>query len=276
MDDRLCQIYDTYGDDTGPPMPWMLDLEHLLGYTFHKKRILVEAVTHPSMEMDYESMSYQRLEFLGDAVLDVIIVDELWYHGEEKAGRQLSHIEMHNYKSAVVNSDLLAYLCMEMKTSVTASKVQTVGSDEFAVVDDGVRDINLWRFLRTLAPQVQLSLQKSLHKRDMLKTSIIEQLDPELEDSLLLDYSRRPLYPWLTLAGLEADKTLSDMIESIIAAVFIDSRGNTEVVKQLVDRFGIFSILHKLLQKNVDPLHPVCLYLAVTITIPDPVALPKY
>lgn len=264
MDERLLQIYDTYGRNTGPTMPWISDLELLLGYTFTKKRILVEAVTHPSMEMDYESMSYQRLEFLGDAVLDIIIVDELWYHGEEKAGRQLSHIEMHNYKSTVVNSDLLAYLCMEMKTSVQKSKVQAIGANEFAVVDDGVRDINLWRFLRTVAQQVQLSLQKSLRKRDTLKTSIIEQLDPE--ESLLLDHSRRPLYPWLTLAGLEADKTLSDMIESIIAAVFIDSKGDFEVVKQLVGRFGIFSILHNLLRKNVDPLHPVCLYLASTIT----------
>ncbi|XP_002982062.2 endoribonuclease Dicer homolog 2 [Selaginella moellendorffii] len=50
------------------------NLEKIIGYTFRNKCFLVEAFTHASSSV----RSYQRLEYLGDAVLDYLIVLHLY------------------------------------------------------------------------------------------------------------------------------------------------------------------------------------------------------
>ena len=46
------------------------DLEQNLGYEFKDKGLLSEALTHKSAKKPYNN---ERLEFLGDAVLDLIV-----------------------------------------------------------------------------------------------------------------------------------------------------------------------------------------------------------
>jgi ribonuclease-3 len=53
----------------------MRQLEENLGYTFRQKALLTQALTHPSAK---QSKDNQRLEFLGDAVLE-FCVSELLY-----------------------------------------------------------------------------------------------------------------------------------------------------------------------------------------------------
>jgi len=52
------------------------ELEKRLGYTFENKRLIIEALTHKSYKKPYNN---ERLEFLGDAVLD-LIVGEFLFH----------------------------------------------------------------------------------------------------------------------------------------------------------------------------------------------------
>lgn len=52
-------------------------LENLLGYRFHHKGLLLQAFLHPSYHNNYGGC-YQRLEFLGDAVLDYLITSYLY------------------------------------------------------------------------------------------------------------------------------------------------------------------------------------------------------
>jgi ribonuclease-3 len=48
--------------------------EHILGYTFHDKDLLIRALTHPSaIEEDPIGGSYERLEFLGDSLLGAFV-----------------------------------------------------------------------------------------------------------------------------------------------------------------------------------------------------------
>ena len=46
------------------------DFEKIIGYEFKNKNLLTLALTHPSYSKEE---SYQRLEFLGDLVLDAIV-----------------------------------------------------------------------------------------------------------------------------------------------------------------------------------------------------------
>ncbi|XP_024979353.1 dicer-like protein 4 isoform X2 [Cynara cardunculus var. scolymus] len=52
-------------------------LENLLGYQFHHKGLLLQAFLHPSYHNNYGGC-YQRLEFLGDAVLDYLTTSYLY------------------------------------------------------------------------------------------------------------------------------------------------------------------------------------------------------
>jgi len=53
----------------------LLTLQERLGYTFHNKELLIEALTHKSYKQPYNN---ERLEFLGDAVLDLIVGEYLY------------------------------------------------------------------------------------------------------------------------------------------------------------------------------------------------------
>lgn len=53
---------------------WYEPLEESIGYVFHEKALLVEAITHPSYTVS-GVYTYERLEFIGDAILDHIIVE---------------------------------------------------------------------------------------------------------------------------------------------------------------------------------------------------------
>ena len=57
------------------------ELEKLLGYNFKNKELLMEALSHPSLKQHHEykvDKDYERLEFLGDAVLNLIITEILF------------------------------------------------------------------------------------------------------------------------------------------------------------------------------------------------------
>ncbi|XP_054796958.1 endoribonuclease Dicer homolog 2-like isoform X1 [Prosopis cineraria] len=75
-------------------------LESLLNYSFNDRSLLVEALTHSSYIQPEIPTCYQRLEFLGDSVLDFLITEHLYnkYPG-------LSPGLLTDMRSASVNND---------------------------------------------------------------------------------------------------------------------------------------------------------------------------
>ena len=60
----------------------MKDLQEIIGYTFQNPALLTEAMTHSSYAHEqHKSMKYnERLEFLGDAVLSIVVSDYIYKH----------------------------------------------------------------------------------------------------------------------------------------------------------------------------------------------------
>ncbi len=95
----------------------------IAGYTFDKVSLLEEAMTHPSLSGGY---NYQRLEFLGDRVLGLVIADWLLalYPGEAEG-------VLNQRFSALVRRETLAEIALKLgidKTIKVAAGAETEGT----------------------------------------------------------------------------------------------------------------------------------------------------
>lgn len=77
--------------------------EKALGYSFNDRALLEHALTHRSMPVKGERNDYERLEFLGDAVLDLAVAHLLLEsHADAREG------ELSKMRAALVNTASLA------------------------------------------------------------------------------------------------------------------------------------------------------------------------
>jgi len=86
-------------------------LEKKLGYKFKKERLLKQALVHRSYLNEHRSFSLghnERLEFLGDAVLELVVTDYL-YHNYD-----LSEGELTNFRASIVKGEMLAKIAAEI------------------------------------------------------------------------------------------------------------------------------------------------------------------
>lgn len=72
-------------------------LEKTLGYKFKNEKLIIEALTHKSHKQPYDN---ERLEFLGDAVLDLIVGEYLFFKFPDSDEGKLSKI-----RASLVNED---------------------------------------------------------------------------------------------------------------------------------------------------------------------------
>ncbi|KAH6656778.1 hypothetical protein BKA67DRAFT_532030 [Truncatella angustata] len=209
----------------------LVAMEELLGYSFTYKNLLVEAVTHASYNMNLSSdRTYERLEFIGDAILDYIIIQKLWE-------RNLSQSMMTTLRAACVNADLLGFFGMEWSLPQT-----TVNVVDGQPVSTTVR-FPFWKFMRHTSPEIG-ALQKATEERHALE-----------REAILEAIWRSPTFPWALLAHLHVPKFFSDIFESVIGAVWLDS-GNLDCCRAIVERIGIMPYLERVLDQNVDVIHP--------------------
>lgn len=211
--------------------PFLEPLETLIGHTFTNKSLLIAAITHASYCVGASiETSMERLEFLGDAILDYVVVTELW-------GNDLLEQDMHLLRTGSVNADLLGFVAMEW----------TVPRKESRLVDDVPVDVTVqepfWKFMRFNSREIAL-LQIAVEDRHARqRVAIRNALD------------RAPTYPWTLLAHLGTPKFFSDMFESLMGAVWLDT-GDMEACHALAERAGIVPYLQRFLRDKVDVRHP--------------------
>ncbi len=56
----------------------MNDVEQILGYSFIDKTLLDTALTHISLSNEIGCDNYERLEFLGDAIIELVVSEEIY------------------------------------------------------------------------------------------------------------------------------------------------------------------------------------------------------
>jgi ribonuclease-3 len=107
-------------------------LEERIGYKFRNPLLLAEALTHPSLrhETQREGLDNQRLEFLGDAILQLVITEYLYekFHTEPEGqltklrSRLVSRDTLKKYALAL---DLGRYLMMGRGEEASGGRART-------------------------------------------------------------------------------------------------------------------------------------------------------
>jgi ribonuclease III len=95
-----------------PPAPSLQQLQQKIGIHFRDPGLLLEAVTHSSFANESPHVSprdNERLEYLGDAVLQLITAEYLYKHHPGAAEGELTQT-----RSAMVNTNTLAQLAEQL------------------------------------------------------------------------------------------------------------------------------------------------------------------
>jgi dsRNA-specific ribonuclease len=215
--------------------------EVIIGYEFDSKILLLESLTHPSCDYDTKVESYQRLEFLGDAVLDMLVVRLL---ASAQSTASISPEKMTLIKAALVNTHFLGFLCLDY--SVQSSVVDHMEETAFGCFEGklGLRKVSLWELMRHTNKDIKNS-------QNACRVRYADQRE-SVHHTLVAGTT----FPWVPLSRLHLDKFYSDMIESIIGAIFVDSRGDLAACEDFLGRIGFVSYLKRVLAEGVDVQHP--------------------
>ncbi|HEX9080590.1 MAG TPA: ribonuclease III [Desulfuromonadaceae bacterium] len=111
-------------------------LEERLGHGFRDRGLAVRALTHPSLEHEQAGEGdYQRMEFLGDAVLGMLLADALYSRFPERSEGDLSRIRAH-----LAGQDTLAAIARGCDLGrfilLGRGEEQTAGRDKDSILAD--------------------------------------------------------------------------------------------------------------------------------------------
>ena len=83
-------------------------IEEVVGYTWRDRSFLLQAFTHPSYSDNRVTESYERLELLGDAVLDYLVTCHIYTATDADPGR------LTDTRAALINNNYFASLLTDL------------------------------------------------------------------------------------------------------------------------------------------------------------------
>ncbi|KAI1108951.1 hypothetical protein F5Y14DRAFT_55076 [Nemania sp. NC0429] len=168
-----------------------------MGYTFKHPRLLRSAFTHPSYGSIYEGIpNYQRLEFLGDALLDMVCVDYLFHRFSGADPQWLTE-----HKMAIVSNQFLGCLCVSL--GLQRHMVSMTGGLQNEIAD-----------YVTAITEARNEAEREAEASGIGR------------DAFARNYWMREKRP---------PKSLSDLVEAYIGAVFVDSEYDYGEVQRFFD-----------------------------------------
>jgi ribonuclease-3 len=113
----------------------MTEVEQKIGYQFRKKILLQTALTHSSYANENKKESNERLEFLGDSVLSILVSDYIFHHMPHVDEGELTRV-----RAALVCEQSLAGLAKKIELGsllmLGKGEEQTGGRTRASIVSD--------------------------------------------------------------------------------------------------------------------------------------------
>ena len=200
-------------------------IEFMFGYRFRRSGLLRQALTRSSRAPG--DQSFERLEFLGDAILDQVMKDRMYKTSTLNADR------MTDCRHALASHSLLAYQALKSQYNRHINAIDTHSAHEIAVQHVQHKGY-LTDLIQFHDSQMRAPVAAARQKFNAVKVEIDEQ-------------SSQGSFPWTLLRSINAPKVCSDIIESLIAAVYLDSGASLLQCEKVVGRLGVFELLDQMI-----------------------------
>lgn len=195
------------------------EIEKKLGYHFHQPKFLILAFVHSSYVNEYSDVvdvSNERLEFLGDAVLGVIVSDFLYQNLTDQAEGTLSHL-----RSRLVDASACSFYIEKLelenyillgkgeRKNFEMSKNSSIQADLFEAI---VAAIYLDGGLEKVRTFLTTHFEEEFFK---IMDDPIKNYKADLQDYTQKKYQKIPVYKVIEESGPDHNKTFK-------ISVFID------------------------------------------------------
>ena len=207
-------------------IPDLIKLENLIGYSFNDKDILTQSLTHPSSENSKFS-NMERLEFLGDRVLGLIIAEKIFIKFNSRKEGELS-----SYFNYLVQRST----CVIIARKINLDNFIIFGKSEFS--SDGLKDSILSNILESLigaifidsgydnAKIVVSTLWDDLINDEKIDLNISNPKS-ELQETVLSSKKDLPVYKLLSVSGKDHKPEFTIML-SVVGYESILAIGNSK------------------------------------------------
>ena len=206
------------------------NLQNLTKYHFRQPVLLAEALNHSSRHSQVRT--YDRLEYIGDAILDLLVKEAIY-----NSKHRYDEGHMTAARHALVNKEILAFLGAQTSIEIDTQNIQSDLRTETQSVNPAGRKKCLHDFLARepnigMAAQGRAFMNRYQHKQHLINEAL----------------TTSKFWPWAELFHLASPKWASDVFESIVGAIFIDSGANLDRCRDLLSTLGLI----KLVQRAVD------------------------
>ena len=178
-------------------------LHRRLGYTFRKTAYLHQALTHCSAG----EKNYERLEFLGDSILNLVISNALYHLYPQRPEGQLSRL-----RAFLVKGDMLADIATEIELGdyllLGQGELKSGGFRRRSILADALEAVFAAIFLDSDFAQIQqviLSLYKDRLSDETLDAAS-KDAKTQLQEYLQAERHPLPQYTVKNIIGEEHDQ----------------------------------------------------------------------
>ena len=149
-------------------------LQKRLGYQFKDQNLIIEALTHKSSKQPYNN---ERLEFLGDAVLDLIVGEYLYFEFKDVAEGELSKL-----RASLVNEKSFEKLARLLHLGeyiyISLAEENNAGREKSSLLSNAFEAII-----------GALYLEAGLEKARQLAIALLEEAYPKIDmDAIFRDH----------------------------------------------------------------------------------------
>lgn len=221
----------------------MAGLEEKIGYRFRDRKLLKQALTHSSYANEQKinkSGDYERLEFLGDAVLELVSSDYIYKHNPD-----MTEGKMTKLRSSIVCEPALAFCAREigLEQHILLGKGEEVtgGRGRDSIISDVMEAIIGAIYLDSGIDEARIYINRVIlsdleHKQLFYDAKTILQEEVQKENRGMLHYVL------LREEGPEHDKTF--VVDAMIDDVRVGS-GTGHSKKSAEQRAAYEALINK-------------------------------
>lgn len=175
------------------------DLYQIIGYKFQNKNLLIEAITHPSVNRKNQP-NYQRLEFLGDKILSFVIAANLTsYYPEDREG------DLSKKQAGLVSGKTLSKIALEIGLDriieLSRGEILTGGRTRVSNLENALEALIAGIYLDSNFDEVEKFILRFWQNKIISQQDIPTDSVSRLQEILQKKYQILPIYSIIQTGG---------------------------------------------------------------------------